>query len=918
MINIDYPPFMIEHRVIQKCQYLCDHLHNKWDLFLNENEKIKKLLIDLVNKQKPKKQEDNYNNNRIDKIDKIGEDMYIDTRVDLEVIEQKYNEFVDLYNKCVDNIMEAIEYVIKSDKLDELAELNKSYKLDAIYTEEEKKNISEKIQEIQQSNKYIKRKYLNLNPKKIKISQEVINIVDGIAEIIQEIIVDILDMFELKDYFKYDPFEQIMKNIKTSAVQFGGKSFEAVKKKVDIIASKLKTLLIPLEKSEILQNRTQYESVTKLIDGLDKLKTELETKMNVTYKQMSVDLNNNGISNNVFELFTNEIKSQSKNFTINFEYDVFDENKLEKIQEKINKFKKANETILLTLQKVRNVKYNDDRHTKIPYFSGDILFGEVTDELEIQNKYDEVLKKISVLEKQIEVLKKIAVILNPTEKIKDKEILIEKLNFNDMLTNFTEINNKYFLKKYKPTLNDIITLKQLNLTEIIADEKNKKIDELKNKLDKLKSSAIKKIEMHRKNYFQFDKIKSIYDELISGINNGVLDKEMTIFLKQIRSKFFNVIDIMTVPQRASTIIKSQSIKNQSNENRLIVESIKKHLKYTDVKSLTDALMSDLPNNINDIINNYVQQYTSISNEIKSTNDSISDIDEANKSIKSFEDAYDKCKNTEIFEYLLQNAENMELINNIEYVNKIKENINVEITKHLDLLSEKKVLDEQLEKYLPKKMDLIFLDSKIFIFLNKLLKLNKHIKNKITQINSFVQDDKKLKYIDVLTDHWYKKLSNQSGGEITNDKTIILQKLGEYNDMNNILLKKIIELSEEIKKFKYTFEEYVSINLIQLEHNLKILYCSFYVINVLTEIKNQEFKIPGSLDYETFKIIYEKIKKINKIKNKWFEIVIKRMVNFCIFIEDEFKSKQDLVILFADDSKIFVDLVTLYHLYTINL
>lgn len=819
MINIDYyPPFMIDIRNRYTCKPMCDYLCEKWKSIINEKQRI----IDLTNEYiKNKHQKTNDKSHLINTINNANR------YVDISEFVNKYNQIVDIYNNCVDSLSDTIYHIIRSP--DKFAEY---------YTKEELQKLHTNLNGMIDKEKLLKRNKLILEKTQFELSQGLLDILNSTDKLVEDIIVEILDMVELKKYFKFDPFEKIIKDQIGGNQNGGTLSLGDVKNKINLIIEKLKTLPIKINNAKFLKNHTSFSSIDESIEMLDKLNLQIS---NSKFKDFEIDLSQLQFPQQLMDLF---LRENTQAFSVNFDYNDFDINKLQIVQQKIDFLKTANEKIKL---KISQATQNFSGFgTNIDYSPENIKY----DDNVLKNEYDNLTKELEILNKNTEDIIKILAIFNESSIIMNT--LIEQFNKNS--------NDKPTLKnllKYSEKKPDVSELhKEIKKYERLLDEK------IANVTIKLNNNK------HKLFFSSNEKNNLLYESIISILKQHKTKKQMMKDIKTAISDYIIEIGQLEIAKK---------IRAGSSDHNTVVKF--------------------LVSKISEQIDSYIEEKSNITDEIHMIESQIKNI---NDSFKTFEKYFDDFKRSEIYVYLFENYLMLTFEEMNERITKNKSDLYTNINKKLSRIKEVK---NQIE--LSKDTNYHYFEEKIKIFNNKIDLMYKNINKKIQSLNKFLPSDEQIKIVDTTINMWYK--DPQIGGNMTTDKDIILDKIQQFSHAQMDMLNKIKELSEEMRLFRLGINDYIKAVIVGVKQDLKMLYNMSYILTVFREITTMQHQIIRDVGYDKFKEIQTKINSyqnqllsptLTRMKNlcEFIDNDFKDKQHFSIVIDESNKLFIDLIVL----------------------
>lgn len=676
MINIDYyPPFMIDIRNKYTCKPMCDYLCEKWKSIINEKQKI----IDLTNEYIKNKHAKNNIVEHVQLTSTIGPYNTNVQYVDISNFVDKYNQFVDIYNNCVDSLNDTIYHIMRSpDNFEEY------------YTKEELQKLHADLNEMINKEKLLKRDKLVLTKTVFELSQDLLDILNSTDKLVENIIIEILDMVELKKYFKFDPFEKIIKD-QIGGNQIGGAlSLNDVKIKIDLIIEKLKTLPIKTSDAKFLKNHTSFSSIDESIEMLDKLNLQISNKK---FKDFEIDLSQLQFPQQLIDMF---LKENTQAFSVNFDYNNFDLNKLQIVQQKITFLKTANDKIR---QKILQATQNFNGFgTNVDYLPKNIVY----DDNILKTEHDRLIKELEILNKNMDDVLKVLTIFNVSIDI--MRTLTEQFNKIDndkpSLENFLKIKEK----KQLATSN---LYEEIKKYEKILDDKNVDISiKINNNKNKLFFSINSKIDL-------------LYESIISILKRHENKKQTMKNIKTVISNYVSELDQLEIARR----IKAGS---------------------SDHTSVTKFLVSKISEQIND----YIEENSEITDEIYMIKSQIKNIDDA---FQTFEQYFNDFKKSEIYAYMFENYLTLTFEEMSDRLTKKKSDLNVNINTKISRIAElknqiglSKDVDynyfEEKIKIFNKKIDLMYKNiNKKIQSLNKFLPSEEQVKIMDTTIDMWYTD-----------------------------------------------------------------------------------------------------------------------------------------------------------------------------------
>lgn len=924
MINIDYyPPFMIDIKKRYTYEPMCNYLCEKWKSIITEKQSI----IDSTNeflKNKHEKQSNNtigiYNN--INNIHNVG-------YVDISEFANKYNQFVDIYNDCVDSLNGTIYHIMRSpDKFSEY------------YTENELQKLHADLSEMIDKEKLLKRNKLVLDKTNFELSENLLEILNSTDKLIEEIIIEILDMVELKKYFKFNPFEKIIKE-QIGEIQTGGTlSLSNVKTKIDLIVEKLKTLSIKTTNAQFLKNHTEFTSINESIEMLDKLNLQIsKTK----FKNFDIDLKQLQFPQQLIELFMTD---NEQNVSLNFDYTDFDSNKTKILQQKIDFLRTTNAKIKLKIS--HRVSNEDD----ISYLPEDIKYEDNSGKNVLKNEYDNISKDVAILNTKHVAIKKLT----------DNTTILQ-----NAISSYNKINVKYFDNKNEPTITNFLFFVESDQKNIAYEKIHDNINNLKKLLEQNNKSIFSELDRHKRNFFNGEDahIKIMYNDIKVVINNHIkYNTSQQTIIQEITKKVFEYALLKNhhtfdkLPEKPSiepnAILKYLtnfgivSILNDYNNNtnlktktKIAIDKHQKLYRIFDAEIFNKKLnpfyekiknQIDTNVNINVIINNiiatlkeynlnddqihffmncgiigivqyYLEKEQIIISENKKAQETFdADVKELDTLCDNFYESYKVLKKQNYYDYLLKKYHSY----NLSELLPILRTQLVKITEKLKIKSNRlNELENQIG--LSKNIDQQYFKDKIKTFGEKINKISENIYKKIMSLNKNLPTEEQIKIIDTTVDMWYK--NTQIGGNITSDKNIILNKIQHFSLAQLNMLEKIKELSEEMRVFRLGMTDYLNAVVSGVKQNLNMLYSMSYILNVFNDIHTLKYKIKRFIDYDQFQEIYTKINN-NSIRE--LQPIVTRMKKICNFINVNFKEKQHLSIVIDETNKLFIDLIVLVH------
>ena len=878
MNNIIYPPFMKQYNNDCKCRYLCKFLGNKWNELLNEDQ----MIIDLYNKNKKNKDLSGNTHINIHTTD--------NKEFDISTIEHIHNKIVAVFNKCLGILEDALNDMLKKRiDIDTSGNISERYEGTDIVFDHEKE--------------------LHFPVKKVKVSDRLVNAMEQIKKRVIALIDGIMKMVDMKSHFEYDPFDVnidafLLELDRTGTLAGGGPSqLNDSKLQLKNISEKI-TSLLSLFNNNKLEKHTKIKSVDEIKESLKKLKTGLENKDKLKLEKFGIKLKKLNMPSKLFTSMMDEIKEQQKNFSINFEYNDFEDSKMDIIDQKIKYFDKLNNKLE---QNMENNKITEmiDNFKNIKYKKSDINFQSFDGDIVLKNELFQKKNINSITETKLKELIKINKLFEQDIDSYNKVI--------DLFTTINDLTNLHFGHNYSiVNMNNLIDMYdnvELHIKQYIDDEKLKKKNELDEILEKNLLLLFEIIQSIIQTIMISDTTYKLTKQEVQNIiyaNNVTIHNRNKIY--NIDDKFHNIAQlgklifesIYGILNNKTTIQRSVNRYNTKYQTRgfsldqIIIAEIEKHTK----KSLHKNTISD-----------YYNAYTYVKKELNKMNETKIYLNVFKHHVDDYIAAFKIYEQTQTYGNFLNDA-NLK-IDMSTYKQKLEDEITNMTQIYTDAERNISALKQQIGDHyseLKKKQNI----SKHFPIIQKyktnMIKISTKIKEKIAKINKLL--DSNIKYIDIEDSNWDLLINEQTGGNNTDNETTINFKLLSTNRINKELLEKINNLLLIINKFKMLTNKKIIKYIEIIRKNIYLLYGSYYIVNVFDQINNGNYTVPIYIDKIMIKTC---VNKISNYTNPNLFILRNRMENVCNFLNEEFVKKNDKTgIEISNDNIMFIDLVVLWY------
>jgi hypothetical protein len=906
--NIMIPPFMYEYEKNKynkcPCPNVYKHMKTLWDKFLCEETKINQTNIDVT------------------KPETIIYDNTGYPTVDLTIVEQIYNETIDMYNDIMKIVVDTINYIDDDKKFDLSKMIIARYKIFQY--------IVYPIQEIIDLINIIKKNLVFLVEKindLIKIS-EIFKLFRSIEEIENEIRKDFLD----KGYGNYDEYlysdhkdtqEEKEMYIKI-AQEGGGEVLHDTYKKVLNIKANLELIKGALDNHQILKNHSKFDNLEMMVEQINKLKTKIEqfngNNMTINLQYFDIDLLKTEIPQNIVKELVKKIKGTYDNEIVlnKNDPDTIDviNQYIQGLSDITTQYKEWESVLVANIQQLMSTKKKIDAikmFKNIKYTLDDFLF-EQTDISDLTNELNALNDDNTTLYNEIKCFE----MLNNDPDIANILSLL-RVNFNKMFEIVSQdwsepmlsLDIHNMLATYKPAYETIIY-------------------NIESKISKISNRAIFSIENIINLYYIIrPSFNTLITEIISRLNslsmNSLIDKLRAVY--EVVNKYFNPVSLYVkrfIPDSSNSNYRDfnnmytkyfkpliEFFNNPSRDNNIERMNLLFHTINSDFNSDSSAIKSTIARlNLNAKYNikiyhgpkgNEPSVYSQLTHELKNCEDQLSLSKQIQPLFKKYKDILNSIhdytvnygkfldktdiyyalnkpvlKTVDIFEFFLimEGEIEQEKIKFIENEESIKD-----IKKLLESTNDKKPLESILVNL---KTELRNLNSKYnenFINIKNICQ-----KFNIDEIPQKIPEELTE---SVITTRWYLPenilLSGGGGTMITDISEISSNIINNNTNFNNIYLS-LNEFATQINNFKKTANEYINLYINTLKDDQLIIYHIFYTMTVMNDIVNKIYEPPLSLSYDEFK---EKQDKLNKINNPYLTITISRLKIFCIELDKIF-------------------------------
>ena len=321
------------------------------------------------------------------------------------------------------------------------------------------------------------------------------------------------------------------------------------------------------------------EDLSKENDKLDKKKNELIQQVNNLNDL--IDLNNKDLVNKILEL-QKVIEVLNKELNIERDKNYFSENKIIKLEKKINKqIDEVSEREEMSLKKDSaksgfENNNNNNNNKEVTLFSineeqNDLIENYKNQIVSIKNENNSLINTINNLKNEIRIYQLKS---KPDKKNKENKEIVSK-DDEDLIKNITNEMNKWKKEYYNLTkINDILKDK------LSKYEKNMGVDD---EIKYLKDSLYKKDKLLMDLTLQIKEYQSKSDDIILGKTNKNMEKQIEILLNEVKGIRKRLLNIVTFNDRINNfddfinnieIIQNSGSKIKDKEVKKAVENLK--------------------------------------------------------------------------------------------------------------------------------------------------------------------------------------------------------------------------------------------------------------------------------------------------------------------------------------------------------